>query len=176
MSAVNSVTLFVFYLALAVVLGLWVGRRNAANPRSYFRAGEACPGTPSGDRCQHDVPAVVDEIQCLPVRRALPTLLITDPMNAWNIPAEAEPNRRTFDEELALCTRWPGANIILAHVGRAHHLRGVTGFLVELRAIRQAATAAGLSRADVAAFFHDTARALVDAVAARVAPHRTVNR
>ncbi len=97
-------------------------------------------------------------------------------MNAWNIPAEAEPNRRTFDEELALCTRWPGANIILAHVGRAHHLRGVTGFLVELRAIRQAATAAGLSRADVAAFFHDTARALVDAVAARVAPHRTVNR
>ncbi len=43
MSAVNSVTLFVFYLALAVVLGLWVGRRNAANPRSYFRAGEGLP-------------------------------------------------------------------------------------------------------------------------------------
>ena len=154
----------------------------------------------------------------------------------------------------ALCTRWPGAKIILAHVGRAYYLRGVTGLLddlrelpnlyydpamvqnweviaylfrkvpvakilfgtdipialaqgkaveinhqytyvtprpwalslcdekrklqftsflnEELRAIKQAADAAKLSRAEVAAFFYDNARALVDEVAARVAPHR----
>jgi hypothetical protein len=48
-----------------------------------------------------------------------------------------------------------------------------TSFLnEELRAIRQAAHAAGLSRAEVAAFFYDNARALVDEVAARVARHR----
>ena len=160
-------------------------------------------------------------------------------------------NRRQLRE---LCTRWPGAKIILAHVGRAYYLRGVTGFLddlrgfpnlyfdvamvqhwevmaylfrhvpiervlfgtdipialaqgkaveinhqytyvgprpwslalcdekrklqftsflnEELRAIRQAATSAGLSRTETTAFFHDNARALVDEVAARVAPHR----
>ncbi len=156
-------------------------------------------------------------------------------------------NRRQLRE---LCTRWPGAKIILAHVGRAYYLRGVTGLLdelcelpnlyydpamvqnweviaylfkkvpiakilfgtdipialaqgkaveinhqytyvtprpwalslqdekgkiqftsflnEELRAIKQAAEAVKLSHADVAAFFHDNARALVDEVAARV--------
>jgi len=160
-------------------------------------------------------------------------------------------NRRQLRE---LCTRWPGAKIILAHVGRAYYLRGVTGFLddlrelpnlyydpamvqnweviaylfrhvpigkvlfgsdipiglaqgkaveinhqytyvtprpwplalcdekkklqftsflnEELRAIKQAAEAAQLSRADVAAFFYDNARALVDEVAARIKPAR----
>jgi len=160
-------------------------------------------------------------------------------------------NRRQLRE---LCTRWPGAKIILAHVGRAYYLRGVTGLLddlcelpnlyydpamvqnweviaylfkkvpvakilfgtdipialaqgkaveinhqytyvtprpwalslqdekgkikftsflnEELRAIKQAAEAAKLSRADVAAFFYDNARALVDEVAARIKPTR----
>ncbi len=32
-----------------------------------------------------------------------------------------------------LCTRWPGARIILAHVGRAYYLRGSLGHLEELR-------------------------------------------
>lgn len=156
-------------------------------------------------------------------------------------------NRRQLRE---LCTRWPGAKIILAHVGRAYYLRGVTGFLddlrelpnlyydpamvqnweviaylfkkvpvakilfgsdipialaqgkaveinhqytyvtprpwslslqddkgkikftsflnEELRAIKQAATAAKLSRADVAAFFYDNAKNMVDEVAGRI--------
>jgi glutamate-1-semialdehyde 2,1-aminomutase len=160
-------------------------------------------------------------------------------------------NRRQLRE---LCTRWPGARVILAHVGRSYYLRGVTGFLdelrelpnlyfdvamvqhwevlaymfqripvarllfgtdipialaqgkaveinhqytyvtprpwslslcddqrklqftsflnEELRAIRQAAHAAGLSRVEVAAFFYDNARSLVDEVASRVARHR----
>ncbi len=39
-------------------------------------------------------------------------------------------NRRQIHE---LCTRWPGAKIILAHVGRAYYLRGITGLLDELR-------------------------------------------
>jgi len=39
-------------------------------------------------------------------------------------------NRRQLRE---LCTRWPGAKIILAHVGRAYYLRGITGFLDDLR-------------------------------------------
>ena len=154
-------------------------------------------------------------------------------------------NRRQLRE---LCTRWPGAKIILAHVGRAYYLRGITGFLddlrelpnlyfdlamvqnwevmsylfdqvpigkvlfgsdipialaqgkaveinhqytyvtprpwslslcdeknklkftsflnEELRAIRQAAIAAKLSRSDVSALFYDNARALVDEVTA----------
>ena len=160
-------------------------------------------------------------------------------------------NRRQIRE---LCTRWPGAKIILAHVGRAYYMRGVTGLLdelrelpnlyfdlamvqhwevmaylfrhvpisrvlfgtdipialaqgkaveinhqytyvtprpwslalcderrklqftsflnEELRAIRQAAAAVGLSRADIAALFYGNARALVDAIAPRVAPSR----
>ena len=160
-------------------------------------------------------------------------------------------NRRQLRE---LCTRWPGAKIILAHVGRAYYLRGITGFTddlrelpnlyfdlamvqhwevmahlfrevpigkvlfgsdipialaqgkaveinhqytyvtprpwplalcderrklqftsflnEELRAIRQASAAGGLSRADVAALFYDNARALVDEVAARLTPAR----
>ena len=158
-------------------------------------------------------------------------------------------NRRQLRE---LCLRWPGATIILAHVGRAYYLRGVTGLLdelrelpnlyfdlamvqhwevmaylfrqvpihkvlfgsdipialaqgkaveinhqytyvtprpwslslcddrgrlqftsflnEELRAIRQAATAAGLSRANVAALFHDNAWNLVSEVASRIRP------
>ena len=39
-------------------------------------------------------------------------------------------NRRQIRD---LCVRWPGAKIILAHVGRAYYLRGVTGFLDDLR-------------------------------------------
>jgi glutamate-1-semialdehyde 2,1-aminomutase len=160
-------------------------------------------------------------------------------------------NRRQIRE---LCARWPGAKIIIAHVGRAYYLRGVTGFLddllefpnlyfdvamvqhweviaylfrqvpigkvlfgsdipislaqgkaveinhqytyvtprpwelalcdekkklqftsflnEELRAIRQAVTAANLSRSDVSALFYDNARALVDEVAARIKPSR----
>jgi predicted TIM-barrel fold metal-dependent hydrolase len=160
-------------------------------------------------------------------------------------------NRRQLQE---LCTRWPCARVILAHVGRSYYLRGVTGFLgplrdlpnlyfdvamvqhaeviahlfreiptsrllfgtdlpialaqgkaveinhqytyvtprpwslsicddrgrlrftsflnEELRAIRQAAIAAGFTREQIAAFFYDNARALVDDVARRVAPHR----
>jgi SSS family solute:Na+ symporter len=42
MNTINFI-LFGLYLALTVVLGLWVGRRNAANPRSYFLAGEGLP-------------------------------------------------------------------------------------------------------------------------------------
>ena len=158
-------------------------------------------------------------------------------------------NRRQIRE---LCTRWPGAKIILAHVGRAYYLRGVTGFLddlrefpnlyfdlamvqhwevmaylfrhvplgrvlfgsdipialaqgkaveinhqytyvtprpwslalcdekrklqftsflnEELRAIKQAAEAAQLSRADIAGLFYDNPKNLVAAVAARMPP------
>ncbi|TSA29044.1 MAG: hypothetical protein D4R65_15960 [Verrucomicrobiaceae bacterium] len=158
-------------------------------------------------------------------------------------------NRRQIRE---LCTRWPGAKIILAHVGRAYYLRGITGFLddlrefpnlyfdlamvqhwevmaylfrevpigkvlfgsdipialaqgkaveinhqytyvtprpwslalcdekgklqftsflnEELRAIRQAATVAGLSRDDIAALFHHNAKNLVMEVASRIKP------
>ncbi len=161
-----------------------------------------------------------------------------------------DPLNRTQIREL--CTRWPGAKIILAHVGRAYYLRGITGFLddlaalpnlyfdvamvqhwevmaylfknvdigkvvfgsdipialaqgkaveinhqytyvtprpwplalcdekqklrftsflnEELRAIRQAATAANLSRQEIAAFFHDNARTMVDEVASRIKP------
>jgi len=39
-------------------------------------------------------------------------------------------NRRQLRE---LCVRWPGAKIILAHIGRAYYLRGVTGLLDNLR-------------------------------------------
>jgi hypothetical protein len=39
-------------------------------------------------------------------------------------------NRRQLVD---LCKRWPGATVILAHVGRSYYLRGVTGFLEELR-------------------------------------------
>ncbi|MFA5189471.1 MAG: amidohydrolase family protein [Verrucomicrobiia bacterium] len=39
-------------------------------------------------------------------------------------------NRRQLRE---LCVRWPGAKIILAHIGRAYYLRGITGFLDDLR-------------------------------------------
>lgn len=39
-------------------------------------------------------------------------------------------NRRQLRE---LCVRWPGAKIILAHIGRAYYLRGVTGLLDDLR-------------------------------------------
>ena len=158
-------------------------------------------------------------------------------------------NRRQLRE---LCTRWPGAKIILAHIGRAYYLRGVVGLLddlrelpnlyfdpamvqhwevlaylfrhvpigkvlfgsdipialaqgkaveinhqytyvtprpwtlslcddqkklrftsflnEQLRAIQQAATAAKLSRAEVLAFFHDNAKALVEEVARRMRP------
>ena len=48
-----------------------------------------------------------------------------------------------------------------------------TSFLnEELRAIRQASAAGGLSRADVAALFYDNARALIDEVASRIKPAR----
>ena len=39
-------------------------------------------------------------------------------------------NRRQLRK---LCVRWPGAKIILAHIGRAYYLRGVTGLLDDLR-------------------------------------------
>jgi hypothetical protein len=39
-------------------------------------------------------------------------------------------NRRQIRQ---LCTRWPGARIILAHIGRAYYLRGITGLLDDLR-------------------------------------------
>ncbi len=39
-------------------------------------------------------------------------------------------NRRQIRE---LCSRWPGARVILAHVGRAYYLRGAVGHLEELR-------------------------------------------
>jgi uncharacterized protein len=158
-------------------------------------------------------------------------------------------NRRQLRE---LCVHWPGAKIILAHIGRAYYLRGIVGLLdelrelpnlyfdlamvqhwevmaylfrqvplrkvmfgsdipialargraveinhqytyvtprpwslslcdektklhftsflnEELRAIRQAADAARLSRADVAAVFYDNAKQLVAEVAARIPP------
>lgn len=41
-------------------------------------------------------------------------------------------NRRQLHE---LCTRWPGAKVILAHVGRSYYLRGVRGFLDDLRSL-----------------------------------------
>jgi glutamate-1-semialdehyde 2,1-aminomutase len=158
-------------------------------------------------------------------------------------------NRRQLH---TLCTRWPGAKIILAHIGRAYYLRGVTGLLndlrklpnlyfdlamvqqwevmaylfrqipirkvlygsdipialaqgkaveinhqytyvtprpwslslcderkklqftsflnEELRAVRQAATSAKLSRADIAALFYDNAKTLVSDVVTRIKP------
>ena len=36
-------TLFGLYLVLTVALGIWVGRRRAADPRAYFLAGEELP-------------------------------------------------------------------------------------------------------------------------------------
>ena len=38
-------------------------------------------------------------------------------------------NRRQIRE---LCTRWPDARIILAHIGRSYYLRGIKGFVEEL--------------------------------------------
>ena len=152
----------------------------------------------------------------------------------------------------ALCARWPGAKILLAHIGRAYYLRGIRGFLddlrtfpnlffdlamvqhwevmaylfrevpiekvvfgtdipialaqgkaveinhqytyvtprpwalalhdetgklqftsflnEELRAIRQAAEAVGLSKNAIAALFHDTAKNMVMEVASRIRP------
>lgn len=39
-------------------------------------------------------------------------------------------NRRQLAE---ICSRWPGARIVLAHAGRAYYLRGITGWLEGLR-------------------------------------------
>lgn len=39
-------------------------------------------------------------------------------------------NRRHVRE---LCLRWPSAKIVLAHIGRAYYLRGITGLLDDLR-------------------------------------------
>jgi glutamate-1-semialdehyde 2,1-aminomutase len=58
-------------------------------------------------------------------RRLLVTLHIPRPKRL-----EDPLNRRQLR---ALCTRWPGAKIILAHIGRAYYLRGVTGLLDDLR-------------------------------------------
>jgi glutamate-1-semialdehyde 2,1-aminomutase len=182
-------------------------------------------------------------------RRLLVTLHIPRPKRL-----EDPLNRRQLHK---LCTRWPGAKIILAHVGRAYYLRGITGLLddlrklpnlyfdiamvqhwevlaylfrqvpirkilfgtdipialaqgkaveinhqyiyitprpwplslcdekkklqftsflnEELRAIKQAAEAANLSRANVAALFYDNAKSLVGEVAARIkSAHKSV--
>jgi glutamate-1-semialdehyde 2,1-aminomutase len=58
-------------------------------------------------------------------RRLLVTLHIPRPKRL-----EDPLNRRQLRE---LCVRWPGAKIILAHIGRAYYLRGITGLLDDLR-------------------------------------------
>jgi predicted TIM-barrel fold metal-dependent hydrolase len=58
-------------------------------------------------------------------RRLIVMLHIPRPMRL-----EDPLNRRQLRE---LCRRWPGARIILAHVGRSYYLRGILGFLEELR-------------------------------------------
>jgi hypothetical protein len=45
---------------------------------------------------------------------------------------EDELNRRQIRN---LCVRWPGAQIILAHAGRAYYRRGIVGLLDDLRAL-----------------------------------------
>ncbi len=42
MNTLNLI-LFGLYMVVTVVLGVWVGRRHAANPREYFLAGEGLP-------------------------------------------------------------------------------------------------------------------------------------
>lgn len=58
-------------------------------------------------------------------RRLLVTLHIPRPKRL-----EDPLNRRQLHK---LCVRWPGAKILLAHVGRAYYLRGITGLLDDLR-------------------------------------------